>query len=29
VAWDAHIFGYLAGLLLIGAFGWFSDLVRA
>ena len=29
VAWEAHIFGYLAGLLLIGAFGWFSDLVRA
>ena len=29
VAWEAHIFGYLAGLLLIGVFGRLADLVRA
>ena len=22
VAWEAHIFGYIAGLVLIGPFGW-------
>lgn len=29
VAWEAHIFGYIAGLLLIGAFGRIADLARA
>ena len=29
VAWEAHIFGYLAGLLLIGPFGWAAQARRA
>jgi membrane associated rhomboid family serine protease len=29
VAWEAHIFGYLAGMVLIGAFGRVAALVRA
>jgi membrane associated rhomboid family serine protease len=29
VAWEAHIFGYLAGLLLIGVFGRLAGPDRA
>lgn len=29
VAWEAHIFGYAAGLFLIGAFGWLARPARA
>ncbi|MET3528081.1 rhomboid family intramembrane serine protease [Phenylobacterium koreense] len=29
VAWEAHIFGYIAGLVLVGVFGRLADLARA